>query len=160
MRSQGSFVKALFSIVGAFCLVTGGAARAGDLGFGFAPGLLAGRDFVVGQLIVGYADGASRGAVLNAAEMAGGQVSEAIYGPGTTVLIDFETEAKALAAVPKLLILREVKYVERNGITRLPPKPKLMSPPKPRLNSTGKPRTGKLVIGSAVKVPRRWTHLA
>ena len=125
----------------------------GGLGFGFAPGLVAGQDFVAGQLIVGYKAGAPTAAAVSAAQAAGGKVSKTISGAGAAVLIDFGSDATALAAVPKLLKLSNVRYVERNGILRLPPQPTLTPPPKPGLNSAGKRAAGDLSSASVSTDP-------
>ena len=67
----------------------------GKLGYGFAPGLRAGKDFVAGQLIVGLKDGMSINSVARAATAVGGKVAKTI--DGTAMLLDisfavFESE--------------------------------------------------------------------
>ena len=52
----------------------------GKLGYGFAPGLTAGKDFVAGQLIVGLKDGMSISSVAQAAAAAGGKIAKTIDG--------------------------------------------------------------------------------
>lgn len=148
MRKRAVLTRVVSSIAVASCLLGGGVASAGELGFGFEPGLVAGEDFVPGQLIVGYEDGARINVVLGAAQMAGAQVSESLSGPGAAVLLDFGSEAKALTAAKKLVNLPGVKYVERNGIVRLEPQPVPPDLGKPRLNSTGKAASGDLTINS------------
>ena len=132
----------------ASCLLAGGIASAGELAFGFQPGLVAGEDYVPGQLILGYEVGARTNVVIGAAQKAGARVSESLSGPGAAVLLDFGSEEKALAAVEKLLNLPGVKFIERNGIVRLGPQPTLPLLPKPGLNSTGKTTGGDLAINS------------
>jgi hypothetical protein len=98
-------------------------AAKGKLGFGFEPGLVAGKDFVEGQLIVGVQDGMSTQAVRAAAVAERGRVAKEIAGQA--LLVDFDSEAAALAAVPQLLATPGVLYVERNGFMRIPPQPQL-----------------------------------
>jgi hypothetical protein len=95
----------------------------GKLGFGFEPGLVPGKDFVEGQLIVGVQDGMSAQAVRSAAVAQGGRVAKEIAGQA--LLVEFDSEAAALAAVPQLLATPGVAYVERNGFMRTPPQPPL-----------------------------------
>jgi hypothetical protein len=142
MKTRKFLLKAMLSVAVSSCLTVGNAALAGELGFGFAPGLVAGEDFVPGQLIVGYKDGASTRAVVSAAQTAGGTVAATISGPGAAVLLDFASEERALAVAQKLLKLPGVAFVERNGIVRLPPQPQLPVRPKPGLNSTDKATRG------------------
>lgn len=96
----------------------------GRLGFGFAPGLVAGRDYVAGQLIVGV-DAAdpitSARAIANLAQRLGGNIGSEI--PGSAVLLDFPTENAALKAVDALLALRAVSFIERSGWMGIPPMP-------------------------------------
>ena len=54
---------------------------------------------------------------------------------------------------PELLKLSNVRYVERNGILRLPPQPTPTPPPKPGLNSTGKRAAGDLSSASVSTDP-------
>lgn len=124
----------------ASALLMGGAAWAGELGYGFEPGLVAGKDFVAGQVIVGYREGADTRGLVAAAQASGGRVQKTIPGPGSAVLLDFGSEEKARAAIPRLRNLPGVLFVERNGIVRVPPQPSMPFPRKqPGLNGTGGP---------------------
>lgn len=91
----------------------------GKLGYGFEPGLTAGKDFVAGQLIVGLKDGMSINGLAQAA--AGGKVVKEIAG--TAVLLAFDSEGAAQAAVGTLIRRPEVAFVERNGFMSIPPQP-------------------------------------
>jgi thermitase len=95
----------------------------GKLGFGFAPGLVAGKDFVAGQLIVGMQEGATIQAVRSAAAAQRGRVAKEIAGQA--LLLEFDAEAAAAGAVHQLLATPEVAFVERNGFMSIPPHPQL-----------------------------------
>jgi hypothetical protein len=71
-KSKVSVLKAMQSAAVAACLLAGGIATAGELGFGFEPGLVAGKDFVAGQLIVELQGGRSHPGRGRTAQMAGG----------------------------------------------------------------------------------------
>ena len=119
----------LLVLVGILCLVTplwaadGPPVGKGKLGFGFEPGLVPGTDFVAGQLIVGMQEGAGIQAVRSAAVAQRGRVAKEISGQA--LLLEFDTEQEALAAVPHLLATPGVAFVERNGFMRIPPQPRL-----------------------------------
>jgi hypothetical protein len=119
----------LLVLVGILCLVTplwaadGPPVAKGKLGFGFEPGLVPGKDFVAGQLIVGVQEGAGIQAVRSAAAAQGGRVVKEIADQA--LLLEFTTEQEALAAVPPLLATPGVAFVERNGFMRIPPQPQL-----------------------------------
>jgi subtilisin family serine protease len=121
--------RKLLVMVGILCLVApawaadGPPLGKGKLGFGFAPGLVAGKDFVAGQLIVGMQEGAVIQAVRSAAVGQRAQVAKEI--PGQALLLQFDTEAAAVAAVHQLLATPGVAFVERNGFLRIPPQPQL-----------------------------------
>ena len=102
---------------------------------------------------MGYKEGAPTRAVVGTAQMAGGQVVRTITGPGAAVLLDFRSEATALATVRKLLKLPDVKYIERNGIVRVAPEPVPPLPPKRRLNDTGNPAAGDPTINAVSTDP-------
>ena len=145
------FSKTALSMTIASALLVGGAAWAGELGYGFKPGLVAGKDFVAGQVIVGYREGADTKGLVAAARASGGIVQKTIPGPGGAVLLDFGSEEKARAAIPRLRNLPDVLFVERNAITRVPPQPRM--PPLPqnqrKLNGANGP-TGQDVKINAV----------
>ena len=78
----------------------------GKLGYGFTPGLVAGQDFVAGQLIVGLKDGVSiRGlqSVRQTATAAHGKVVREIAG--SALLLEFASEQAVRAAVQTLTAL-------------------------------------------------------
>lgn len=135
MNTSAVFLKTALSTAVASSLLIGSAAWAGELGFGFKPGLVAGKDFVAGQLIVGRREGAETQAVVGAAQAAGGVVKSTVSGQGSAMLLDFGTEKKALAAIAKLRGQSGVLFVERNGIVQIPPQPQL--PNVPRKGSKG-----------------------
>jgi hypothetical protein len=95
----------------------------GKLGFGFEPGLTPGKDFVAGQLILGLREGAVIQTVRSAAAAQRGRVAKEIAGQA--LLLVFDTEAAAVAAVPQLLATPGVAFIERNGSMRIPPSPQL-----------------------------------
>jgi subtilisin family serine protease len=95
----------------------------GKLGYGFEPGLVAGKDYVAGQLIVGVNEGMSRQSLIQASSALGARVVRAIEG--TAILLEFASEQAALGAVGALVARPEVAFVERNGFLRIPPKPVL-----------------------------------
>lgn len=91
------------------------------LGYGFEPGLISGKDYVAGQLNVGYSEGANRQDIIQAASALGGRVVREIQG--SALLLQFDSDAAVEAAVPSLLERPDVVFVERNGILRIPPQP-------------------------------------
>lgn len=95
----------------------------GGIGFGFEPGLVPGKDFVPGQLIVGFREGMSTQAILGAAVSRQGRLVKDLGD--RAVLLEFGSEADVLAAVNQLLAIPGVLFVERNGFMRIPPQPKL-----------------------------------
>src|SRR5439155_12712749 len=93
----------------------------GKLGYGFAPGLVAGKDFVAGQLIVSFKEGMSIEGLAQAAVATGGKVVNEIAD--TAVLLEFASERAAVAAVGALIKRPDVAFVERNGFMSIPPQP-------------------------------------
>nr|MBZ4193931.1 S8 family serine peptidase [Candidatus Contendobacter sp.] len=128
----------LLTIVVAAALGMSSAVWAGELGYGFAPGLTAGTDYVAGQLIVGYQDDAAPDELLKAAQATGWTVQKTLPGPGEAALLSFESEAQAVAAIPALLNQPGVQFVERNGLVRVSP-PLLTLPAKRGFNGTVEP---------------------
>lgn len=104
-------------------LSLGSAVQAGELGYGFAPGLVAGKDFVEGQVIVGYRAGTNTRAMIAAAQILGGKVEKEIQG--SAVLFDFSSERQAQVAIRQMANRPDVLFVERNGFMRVPPKPEM-----------------------------------
>ena len=92
------------------------------LGYGFEPGLVPGKDFVAGQLIVGLKPGMNINEIKLAVSKAGVRVAKEIQG---AVLLEFSSEQDAVKGVAGLLKRSDVAFVERNGIVRLSPPPKL-----------------------------------
>ncbi len=123
-------------------------AWAGELGYGFTPGLTAGTDYVAGQVIVGYQDDAASDKLLKAAQTAGGAVVKTLSGAERAVLLSFESEAQAVAAIPALRNQPGVQFVERNGLVRVSP-PLLTLPVKGDFNRAGDPALG-LITPTAV----------
>jgi subtilisin family serine protease len=117
----------LLVLVGILCLVAplwaadGPPVGKDKLGFGFEPGLVAGKDFVAGQLVVGMQEGAGIQAVRSAAVAERGRVVKEIAGEA--LLLEFDTEAAAVAAAHRLSATPGVAFVERNGFLRIPPQP-------------------------------------
>lgn len=96
------------------------------LGYGFAPGLVSGRDYVAGQLIVGFKAGVGLHAtvdVLRVASASQGRMAKEIAGQA--LLLEFPSEQAVLRAVKQLIALPEVAFVERNGFMSIPPQPTL-----------------------------------
>lgn len=89
------------------------------LGYGFEPGLVAGKDYAAGQLIVGLKEGVSTQSVAQAASALGGRVAKQIEG--TALLLQFSSEAAVEAAIGTLVARPDVSFVERNGIVSIPP---------------------------------------
>lgn len=120
-------MKKLLVLIGILCLVTpiwaadGPPVGKDKLGFGFEPGLVAGKDFVAGQLIVGMQEGAGIQAVRSAAVAERGRVVKEIADQA--LLLEFNTEAAAVAAAHRLAATPGVAFVERNGFMSIPPQP-------------------------------------
>lgn len=91
------------------------------LGYGFDPGLVAGKDYVAGQLIIGLKEGMTTQALHQTVTTLGGRVSKVIHG--TALLMEFPSEAASVAAVPALSARPEVLFIERNGFLSIPPTP-------------------------------------
>lgn len=89
------------------------------LSFGFQPDLVAGRDFAVGQLIVGIQPDNDVEPLIQAASQLGGRLTQQISG--SAILLEFSTEEAVNAAINVLAVRDDVKYVERNGLMRISP---------------------------------------
>lgn len=101
------------------------------LGFGFEKGLVPGKDYVSGQLLVGVRSGAgisAAQAVSGKIAAFGGKVANEIAGQ--TLLLTFPNDESVNAAVQQLMALPEVRYIERNGIIHIPPNPTLPERPE------------------------------
>ncbi len=90
------------------------------LGFGFAPGLIPDKDFAGGQLIVGIRQGANANNIIKASSALGAKAVRRIEG---AVLLRFPNEEAAKKAVYAMAARGDVRFVERNGIMKIPPKP-------------------------------------
>ena len=124
-------VKVLFLLVALtaliFSLGNSAAIMAGDLpkdklGYGFEKGLVAGKDYVSGQLIVGIKEGMDIQGISQAAQASGGKVAKSIKG---AILLDFTSEQAAKDAVKKLIERPDITFIERNGFMSIPPIPTL-----------------------------------
>lgn len=135
-KSNLPLKASLFAILAGSLLGTS-PAWAGELGYGFKAGLVTGKDFVEGQLIMGYREGATTQALVSAARALGGAVEKQIPGSGSAVLLNFRSEAQAQAAAFKLAKHPDVLFVERNGIVRIPPQPQLPTLRKQGLEGVG-----------------------
>ncbi|NTU41985.1 MAG: S8 family serine peptidase [Nitrospirales bacterium] len=93
------------------------------LGYGFEPGRAVGKDFVERQIIIGIKEGAraEAEAVAEAVRGVKGKVLKRIEG---ALLIELPAEGAVRAATSILSVLPEVRFIERNGIIRVPPKPR------------------------------------
>lgn len=132
--ARGLAVGLMFLSVNTICVAADQApTKSNKLGFGFAPGLIPGKDYVAGQLIVGYKEGVSTQSIAQTATGLGGQKIQEIKG--TAMLLQFASEAVVEAAAPFLIMGSNVLFVERNGIVRLPPEPQL---PQLKKGSQGK----------------------
>jgi subtilisin family serine protease len=92
------------------------------LGYGFAKGFIAGKDYVSGQLIVGVKEGMNIQVISQTANASGGKISKNIAG---AILLEYPSEQAAKDAVKKLINRSDVTFVERNGFMSIPPKPVL-----------------------------------
>ena len=93
------------------------------LGYGFEPGLVAGKDYAAGQLIIGFRAGDDMQNIAKAALALGGRVVS--ERQGSSLLLQFASEAAVEAAAPPLLARPDVVFVERNGFMSISPQPKL-----------------------------------
>ena len=99
----------------------GGAA---ERGFGVADSkVVAGRDFVGGEVIVGLHRGMPDAAADAMATAAAGRVARRLGGPDPVALMRFGDEPRAQQAIAALVKEPGVRFVERNGIVRVPPMP-------------------------------------
>ncbi len=134
-------------------LLMGGAVSAAEMGYGFKPGLEAGKDYVTGQVIVGYRAGIKSGGVVAAAKALGGKLEKEIQG--SAVLLSFGSERQAEAAIRQLANRPDVMFVERNAIVRVAPPPALPNfrLQKQSLKGTGAPTAQDVKINSVSADP-------
>jgi len=125
------------------------------LGYGFAPGLVAGKDFVPGQLIVGIQEGVGTQEIKQAVAASGVQISKEIEG---ALLLQFPSEEAAVAAVSGLLSRPEVIFVERNGFMHIPPQPKLINEKCGGCNRAAKGDVSPQYVGSDPGTGYQWHH--
>jgi subtilisin family serine protease len=90
------------------------------LGYGFESGLLPGKDFVVGQLILGFKEGLSISGIEQASFRSGGKIVKRIE---SAILIEFPSDNAALDTVSALIARPEVSFIERNGFKSIPQNP-------------------------------------
>ncbi len=115
-------LTALICFIGGSTTIMAGELPKNKLGYGFEKGLIAGKDYVSGQLIVGITEGMSIQGISQAAQASGGKVAKSIKG---AILLDFTSEQAAKDAVKKLIERPDVTFVERNGFMSIPPIPVL-----------------------------------
>lgn len=84
-------------------------------------GLVAGKDFVESQVIVGLHQWGKEQEPPKLSISQGAQVVGVIHG--TAVLLQFDSEQAASKAIPALLGNSNVSFVERNGFLSIPPMP-------------------------------------
>ncbi len=104
----------------------------GKIGFGFDPGLVAGKDYVEKQLVVGMKKGMAIQSIESFALSTGARVAKEIEN---AVLLSFDSEQAVIEAANKLIARPDVAFVERNGIMRIPPKPTLQDIKNEKKNS-------------------------
>jgi hypothetical protein len=98
------------------------AAEQAKAGYGIgASALVPGRDYVIGQVIVGPRRWGREGEAPRLSLPPEGRVLRVIHG--TALLLEFPSEEAALAAIPTLLADPNVSFVERNGFLHIPPTP-------------------------------------
>lgn len=132
MRRSNRYAKILSTTIITSFLLLESTAWAGEnaplrtkLGYGFQPGPEPGKDFVTGEIIVGYRETADADAIIGTTRALGGKPEKTIPGTGRAILLNFGSEAKVEAAVRQLTKRPEVLFVERNGFMRTPPEPGL-----------------------------------
>src|SRR5262245_57556709 len=126
------------------------------LGYGFAPGLVAGVDYIVGQLIVGIKEGMGVTGMSQTAKSAGGTVVKEIIG--SAFLLEFPSESAAVAVVSTLTKRTDVAFVERNGIVRIPPQPIVPTRKGGALGSTASGGIGVMSVSSDSGTGYQWHH--
>ena len=145
MKRNLLIAAALSSTLGGAAWADGAPGFVNKQGFGFAPGLQAGQDFVAGELVVGVTPKFGRDGLAQAAQALGASLEKTLTG-GSAVLLNFGSEKAALAAVKTLKQRADVLFVERNGFLR--------TPPAPVLNLPGKvPKWGAPARGAAAAQP-------
>jgi subtilisin family serine protease len=128
MKTKGSYLfVTMITLIflfgfGSSAAVTAGELPKGKLGYGFEKGLVAGKDYVSGQLIVGIEEGTSIQGISQAARASGGNVAKNIK---KAILLQFTSEKAAKDAVKKLIERPDITFIERNGFVSIPPVPTL-----------------------------------
>jgi len=112
----------LICFIGSSTAIMAGELPKSKLGYGFEKGLVAGKDYVSGQLIVGIIEGVYMQGISQAAQASGGTVVKNITG---AILLDFTSEQAAKDAVKKLIDRSDITFIERNGFMSIPPIPTL-----------------------------------
>jgi subtilisin family serine protease len=124
MKRQSVFVTlvALLFMFGSLTVIMAGELSKDKQGYGFDLGLVAGKDYVSGQLIVGIKEGVNVLGISQAYQTSGGKVLRNIEG---AILLEFPSEQASKDAVEMLTERPDVTFVERNGFMSIPPKPVL-----------------------------------
>lgn len=153
MKTRIFIVGLLFFVLcaAAVSMADAGAPK-GKLGYGFETGLVAGKDFVAGQLIVGFKQGIGISGIEQAAIRSGGKKAKQIEG---AILIQFPSENAVLNAVNALIALPEVSFVERNAIVSIPPQPKL---PDLKENKVRSSDVNALTVSTDPATGYQWHH--
>jgi subtilisin family serine protease len=126
------------------------------LGYGFDPGLVAGKDYVAGQLIIGVKEGMTTQALHQTVATLGGSVSKEIHG--AAVLVEFPSETAAVIAVPSLSARPEVLFIERNGFLRIPPTPTQPNLKGGRTSRTAPSDGTALSVSNDAGTGHQWHH--
>jgi subtilisin family serine protease len=122
MATLGTLVTV--AVLTATALTTPALAQGAIEGYGIRnPKLVAGRDFVAGEMIVGLARGTSAAVGDKIARTVGGTVARRLGAGNPIILVRFGDEPRAQQAVAALLALPGVRFVERNGFASIPPLP-------------------------------------
>ena len=114
MKSLSVAVVALSLLLGSVVWAQGIMPPSPKLGYGFAPGLVAGKDFVANQLIVSYSDKGRAAGLAMAAQALGGRVVKEIEG--SAMLLNFGSERGVQAAISQLAARPDVALVERASV--------------------------------------------
>jgi hypothetical protein len=114
--------RLLGTILAACAVITPAIAAAqAKAGYGIgASALIPGRDYVIGQVIVGLHWWGRKGETPTAALPHGARVLRVIHG--TALLLEFPSEQAALEAIHTLVADPNVSLVERNGFLNIPPR--------------------------------------
>jgi subtilisin family serine protease len=129
--------------------------KKGKLGYGFEPGLVAGKDYVAGQLIVGMKKGMSIQGIMDSAPALGAVTVKKMKG---AVLLEFPSEQAVKDAVRVLIRRPDVVFVERNGFMSVPPKPELPDRDGLRKNSPDRGDMTNFSVSTDPGTGYQWHH--